>query len=343
MGHVALSALFLGSLALVALLGALAPAGGAPQGSRSVAAVQGGGKRGTSAAQVDPATVTAAELAALRRVPVGTQLTVLPEDVVALPGPLAGSAQDAVLSQAARALRTTLVVGITSNVATQQFRNYVAVYGPSGALLGEVEKVHRVPFGEYVPDRAFFSHLASLSGVPLDAVPGHGDGVLRTPAAGLGTMVSYEVFFAARGRSATRAGAQLLIVPTNTSSYATNQVPSQEIAASRLQAVSEGRDLVQAAPTGFSAIIDHRGRVLERTVLGRRQVLVADVELRTGRTVYEHFGDLPVLVAAAVLLIAGWLAARTGADAGADASDAAARERRRRLTEVAPVARLRNR
>ena len=181
--------------------------------------------------------------------------------------------------------------------------------------MARFEKVHRVPFGEYIPDRAFFSHLANLSAVPLDAIPGHGDGLLKTPTAPIGTMVSYEVFYAARGRIATRAGAQVLIVPTNTSSYSNSQVPTQEIAASRLQAIAEGRDLVQASPTGFSAIVDHDGVVESRSSLGTRQVLFGDVRLRTGATVYERLGDLPVLIAAGLLLVGGWLASLTGAGA----------------------------
>ena len=92
--------------------------------------------------------------------------------------------------------------------------------------------------------------------------------MLVTPAACLGVMVSYEVFYPSRGRVATRAGAQLLVDPTNTSSYLTSQVPTQEIAAAQLQAIAEGRDLVQAAPTGFSAFVDHRGHVLARSRLG---------------------------------------------------------------------------
>jgi apolipoprotein N-acyltransferase len=120
-------------------------------------------------------------------------------------------------------------------------------------------------------------------------------------------MVSYEVFFSQAGRSATRAGAQILIVPTNTSSYATSQVPTQEVAADRLQAIAEGRDLVQTAPTGFSTIVDNQGQVLQRSVLGARQVLVASLALRDGATAYERFGDLPVLVLAAICLLLGWM------------------------------------
>ena len=82
-------------------------------------------------------------------------------------------------------------------------------------------------------------------------------------------MISYEVFYADRGRSSVRDGAQLLIVPTNTSSYSSAQVPTQEIAASEIQAVQQGRDLLQAAPTGYSAAITNRGVLVQRSVLGR--------------------------------------------------------------------------
>ena len=122
-------------------------------------------------------------------------------------------------------------------------------------------------------------------------------------------LVSYEVFYAGRGRSSVRDGAELLVVPTNASSYSASQVPTQELAADRVQAVAEGRDLVQAAPTGLSTVVDAGGTVVERSVLGRRQVLEATVALRTGTTLYERFGDLPVLVLSAVALVLAWVAA----------------------------------
>jgi len=215
-------------------------------------------------------------------------------------------------------------------VSRTQFRNEIVALAPNGRIVSSYEKVHRVPFGEYVPYRGFFEHFANLSAVPLDAIAGHGDGLLRTPSGALGAMVSYEVFFSERGWLPTRAGAQLLIVPTNTSSYATSQVPCQEVAAARLQAIAEGRDLVQAAPTGFSSIIDDDGHVLQRSSLGMRQVLVGDVSLRTGRTVYERFGDLPLLLGAGVLVLAGWLASMTSANT----SDTARHERRARSAPI---------
>jgi apolipoprotein N-acyltransferase len=306
-----------GAVLLVVALGtvsAVAPDGGRATRLLRVAAVRGGGRRGTSEEEVDQATVFSAQLAAtslLQRQDRGhtPELVVWPEDVISLSGPLAGSPQAATMSSLARRLRTTVLAGVTEPVSNTSFRNMVVAWGPNGRIAATYEKVHRVPFGEYVPYRSFFSHFATLSAVPLTAVPGHGSGLVRTPAASLGVMISYEVFYADRGRPSVDAGAELLVVPTNASSYNASQVPTQEVAAARVQAVEEGRDLVQAAPTGFSAIVDNEGDVLQRSVLGRRQVLLATVALRTGRTVYSRVGDLPVLVLAAAALAAGWLRA----------------------------------
>ena len=305
-----------GGLALVAVVGAVvlaahAPDGGPSGGTVTAAAVQGGGVRGLAKAQVNPADVLAAAVAATEplthRAPgSGPQLVLWPEDVVALDGPLDGTSEEAALARLAMSLHATLVVGVTETVSDRTFRNEVVAFGPDGTVVSRYEKVHRVPFGEYVPWRGFFAKLGNLSGVPRDAVPGTGTGVLTTPVGPLGAMISYEVFYAGRGRAPVRAGAQLLIVPTNTSSYATAQIPTQEIAASQVQAVQLGRDLLQAAPTGYSAWITNRGVLVARSVLGARQVVPAVLHRRTGVTVYVRYGDGPVLAACALALAVGW-------------------------------------
>ena len=298
-----------GGIVALAVAGAFAPDGGGAVRTVRVAMVQGGGQRGLSKEQVSPATVYDAQIAATFRVTSirpSPELVLWPEDVVALDHPLAGSPEAAFLSRLAQELGTTLVVGVTEPASSTSFRNEIVAWGPHGHVVGVFEKVHRVPFGEYVPDRSFFSHLADLSGVATDAVPGHGTGLMRTPAGPLGLLVSFEIFYAGRSHSSVHAGAELLAVPTNTSSYATSQVPSQEIAAAVVQAVETGRDLVQAAPTGYSAVITARGVVVARSRLGKRQVLVATVALRRGMTPYDHWGDLPVLIVSALALGAGW-------------------------------------
>jgi apolipoprotein N-acyltransferase len=303
------------AIVVVGVVGAdHAPDGGRSVGTVSTAAVQGGGARGFRKSQIDPAVVLAAQQSETRvlqqldhgRAP---DLVLWPEDVVSLGTPLADSPEEAALAGLARTLHTTLVVGVTETVSATAFRNEIVAWGPDGTLVARFEKVHRVPFGEYVPYRSFFAHLASLSAVPLDAIPGTGTGLLNTPAAPLGAMVSYEVFYADRGRSSVRSGAQLLIVPTNTSSYSTAQVPTQEIAASTVQAVQQGRDLLQAAPTGYSAAITNRGTLLQRSVLGAPQIIAATLSRRDGWTVYVRYGDLPPLGLVALAFVGAWVVA----------------------------------
>jgi apolipoprotein N-acyltransferase len=234
------------------------------------------------------------------------QLILWPENVLDLNEPLQESSEAFQVSQLAEAKSATVVAGITEPVGTSRFRNIAVAWAPSGDIVATYDKVHRVPFGEWIPWRPFFGLLADLSNVPRDAIPGHAPGILHTPAGPLGVMISYEVFYEDAGRAAVRSGAQLLTVPTNTASYATSQVPTQELATARMQAIQEGRDVIQASPTGFTTIIDHRGRVLARSNLGSQQVIEGTPALRTGLTPYARAGDVPVLAAGGLALLVAW-------------------------------------
>ena len=68
--------------------------------------------------------------------------------------------------------------------------------------------------------------------------------------------------------------------------------------------------MVQAAPTGFTAIIDEGGDVLERTSISERAILIDDIELRSGLTWYTRVGDAPWIMLAAVVLLAASIVAR---------------------------------
>lgn len=276
--------------------------------SLSVAIVQGGGRRGLDELQVPPSQVFDAAVSETARVKGHPRFILWPEDVVSMGTErFVGSATERELAEIARSHRATLVAGVTEDVGATRFLNEVVAFSPSGRLVATFEKVHRVPFGEYVPYRSFFKHLANLSDIPRDAVPGRGSGMIRTPAGRFAVMISYEVFFADRGRSGTRAGGQLLLVPTNTSSYSTDQAPSQEIAASQLQALEEGRYLLQSAPTGYSAVVSSSGVVRHRSALSKPDVIETTVPLLSDSTPFEQAGDLPVLIASAILVLAGWV------------------------------------
>jgi apolipoprotein N-acyltransferase len=301
----------LGGIAALAGLATLAPDGRGPHPPRTidVAIVQGGGPRGFRAVESDPRAVLEAHLEVSANLAPPLDLVLWPENTIEV-ATIADTPEAAVLGAVARRVGATVVAGVTEDAGAANFHNVAVAWTPSGEIVDRYVKVHRVPFGEYVPGRALFSRLADLSVIPRDAVAGHGPGLLATPVGRLGVAISFEVFFAERGRAAARAGGEVLLVPTNASSYTTSQVPTQEVAAARLRAWETGRWVVQSAPTGFGAIVDHQGRVLERTRLGEAQILQGGAEMRTGRTLYVRWGDWPVVVVAALAVVAGWVRAR---------------------------------
>jgi apolipoprotein N-acyltransferase len=291
---------------VLAVGGNLAPNGRAV-GSLRMAIVQGGGPRGFTSLQTEEAASYLAQVAASRAVPDGTgngplDLVLWPEDVIHVPQAVDRTQEGRDLAALAARVRATVVAGVVEEIPGG-FHNAAVAWAPEGRIVDQYEKVRRVPFGEYVPLRGLVKHLADLSAVPDDAIPGHGPGVLRTPAGRLGVLISYEVFFANRARSAVRAGGRVLLVPTNAASFSTSQVPTQEVAGARLRAVETGRWVAQAAPTGYSAVIDADGRVVARSRLGKRQVITTIVGLRTGSTPYVRWGDLPVVALAGAAVV----------------------------------------
>lgn len=299
------AAMFPIAVVALPLVGQAAPSGRDVAPMR-VAAVQGGGRRGVRAIHSSPEAVFDAALAATRQVRPPVDLILWPEDVIALDGPVAGTTIAQEVGAVAATNQAALLAGVTEDVGADRFRNAEVVWDGTGQITGRYDKVHRVPFGEYVPGRSFVSHLVSLAVIPRDAISGTGTGEIRTQAGPVGVAISFEVYFSDRTRSAIRAGGQVLLVPTNTASYTTTQVPSSEIASAQLRAWETGRDVVMAAPTGFSAVVDRRGRLVARSHIGRPEVLRAVVQRRTGDTPYVVWGDVPVLVTAGALMAAAW-------------------------------------
>ena len=301
----------------VPVAGLLSPSGaGGHLRPVRVALVQGGGPRGTRAIHTDPEVVFARHIRAAGSVEAPVDLIVFPEGVQQTPVDFTTTGDSAQLAGLATGLGATVVAGVEQDVGVRRYLNEIAVWSPDGSVTGTYVKRHLVPFGEYVPWRSFLAHFFNLNDVPYDAIAGRRPGFLRTPAAPIAVMISYEVFFDDLARSGVRAGGQILVVPTNTASYRSSQVPTQELAADRMRAWETGRWLVQVTPTGYSAIVTPKGRVVARTTLGRAAVVQGRVRREDGRTVYDSLGDAPVALGAlAVLLVAGapgWAAAPVG-------------------------------
>ncbi|MGI8809319.1 MAG: apolipoprotein N-acyltransferase [Acidimicrobiales bacterium] len=298
----------------LAVLGVVAPDGSVDR-RLAVAVVQGGGPRGLRAVGRDPAPVLQRHVDATAGVRLPVDLVLWPEDVVDVAREVSATPEGATLSTLADSLDATLVAGVVQDEGDDRFRNSAVPWGPDGIMYPRYDKVHRVPFGEWVPARGFFDRIADLSAVPRDAIIGRGPAVVDTPVGRLGVVISYEVFFPERARDAVRSGGRVVLVPTNAASYRDAQIPSQQVAVARLRALETGRWVVQAAPTGYSAVVDQRGRVRSQGGLGGAEVLHAGVDLRTGHTLYVTTGSTPWLVVAALILVFGmrkpkWLIGR---------------------------------
>jgi apolipoprotein N-acyltransferase len=282
---------------------------GTPVERIDVALVQGGGPQGTISSETEERHVYERHLEASADVPEGTELVVWPEDVVDLDGPLAGSPEADTLAALARRLDATLVVGVIEDEG-DRFRNAAVAFGPDGEIVDRYEKVRRVPFGEYVPLRRLLAPFGPTDLVPRDAIVGTGPAVLDTAVGRLGVVVSWEVWFGDRARDAIGHGGRVLLNPTNGSSFSGTVVQTQQIAASRLRAIETGRWALQVAPTGFTAMIDDTGTVLQRSGISEQTVLSGPVELREGQTIATRVGDWLAVGLAVAALAAAWVVDR---------------------------------
>ena len=307
----------LAALAAVALLllvaATVAPTGHAVATAR-ITFVQGGGPQGTHAIETDPRLVFQRHLEASRQIaPGSTDLVVWPENVIDVAEFSTSAERTAVAAEAAR-LGVAFVVGITEDAGREHFRNAQVVVLPDGSLGGRYDKVRVVPFGEWLPFRSLIELIPGqrTDEVGRDAIAGHGPAVVDTPAGPMAVAISWEIFFGGRVRDGVSHGGQVVLNPTNGSSYTGTVLQTQQIASSRLRALESGRWVVQAAPTGFSAFVTPSGKVIGRTSVSEPAVGVHEVALRSGQTIYTRVGDRPIIAAAVLLLAVAWLLDRRG-------------------------------
>jgi apolipoprotein N-acyltransferase len=297
--------------AVVVAGGMLAPRGD-DVGTASVALVQGGGKQGTRKTDAGVIEVFERHVEATALVDPPVDLVVWPEDVIDTDGAFDDDPWADVVGDLADDIGAPMLVGTVEGAGPEHFRNAAVLVDADGDIAGRYDKVHRVPFGEFVPFRSLLELVAGDALPDRDAVIGELPGYLDVPGpvGRVAVPISWEIFFPDRTREGVEDGARLVLNPTNGASFSGTIVQSQQVASSRLRAIETGRWVAQVAPTGFTAVIDDEGRVLERTAISERRVIQREVTLRDGLTIYTRVGNAPALLAAALLIAAGWLVER---------------------------------
>jgi apolipoprotein N-acyltransferase len=204
-------------------------------------------------------------------------------------------AYSARVSNLAKELGTSLIVSspaMEKGVMKDRYYNSAFLIDRDGTTLGRADKVHLVPFGEYVP-------LAKLLPFVNKMVEGIGDfssGETITPLPArfgkLGMLVCFEGIFPEISREYVRKGATVLVNITNDAWFGRSSAPYQHLSMTVFRAVENRVPLVRAANTGITAIIDSRGHIVRMTGLFHEALLTGEIRTGTTTTFYTRYGDV---------------------------------------------------
>lgn len=171
-----------------------------------------------------------------------------------------------------------------------EYYNSLYMISPGGLLPWRFDKVHLVPFGEYVPLVGLLPFLKTLVREVSSFTPGRSTLPLPGPVGPIGAAVCYEVAFPALAADEVKSGAGVLVTITNDGWYGDSAAPRQHLALAILRAAENRRYLVRAANTGISAIVDPTGRVVQRLAFGREGLIAAEISAGEGVTPIASWG-----------------------------------------------------
>lgn len=274
-------------------------------GSMRVAAVQ----PNTHAGYFDPENDPAANLRATVQATVpaigaGADLVVWPEGA-AMFDPTTDEGLQRQLQVVAQAVGAPLLTGAITQRDSKTYNSSV-LWTTTAGITGLYDKVRPVPFGEYVPDRAFWTPFAPdlLRLVGRDYTPGTRSSVMVVGQTRIGVNICFDVVDDGLILGSVRDGAEVLIAQTNNADFGDTDENVQQLAIARLRAIETGRSLVSDSTVASTTAIGPDGAILAAAAPFRTQTLVVDVPLATGITPAVSFG---VPLGATIALLGGVL------------------------------------
>ena len=189
------------------------------------------------------------------------------------------------------------------------------------ALWGRYDKIHLVPFGEYVPlQRLFFFADAIANGNTGNTTPGQKVVVFEPPGYRFGCVICYEVIYGDLDRRFVKQGAQFLTTITNDAWFGRTSAPYQHHANLVFRAVENRVYFARAANTGISSLVSPVGRVEVASEIFQPAALSVDLRLGPAwTTFYTRVGDLFAYLCALLVLVGavyGWRFRARGKEAG---------------------------
>ena len=213
------------------------------------------------------------------------------------------------VAELARQRATPLLVGSLEGrlARPDTIFNRAYLLDDQGVLHDHADKVHLVPFGEYLPFPWFFGYLGGLTAQSGRFTHGLSFKKLQLDRTGpaFGVFICYESIFPAITRQLTQMGATFLINTTNDAWFGLSAAPHQHFAMAVVRAVETGRPVVRAANTGISGLIGPTGEVVARTGLFATQAIRVELKPQTQLSPYTRYGDVLLVLAALFLAAVG--------------------------------------
>jgi apolipoprotein N-acyltransferase len=193
----------------------------------------------------------------------------------------------------------------------QRVYNSLLVVDDQGRIAGVYDKIHLVPFGEFLPFQDLLESLGvmQLTGVRGGFAAGASSGILSIAGAPPArALICYEIIFPDEiARDGARPG--WLLNVTNDAWFGSSAGPHQHFHQAQVRGVEQGLPVARAANTGISAVIDPYGRILAEIGLGERGVADVDLPKVGPKTIFVQFGTI-LEISVLMLALLGWIACR---------------------------------
>jgi apolipoprotein N-acyltransferase len=151
-------------------------------------------------------------------------------------------------------------------------------------------KQHLTPFGEYIPLRSLASAISPYTDRVKDFESGNGQVFFSVKEAVIAPVICFELVDDELLHKAA-VSSNILAVQTNSATFGMSAESAQQLEMTRVRAIEHGRSIVSVSTTGYSAIIDSKGKVLQKTSMGTADSIRAEVSLINGTTPRDAAGD----------------------------------------------------
>ena len=185
--------------------------------------------------------------------------------------------------------------------------NSAFLLSPEGGIAGRYDKMHLVPYGEYVPLKGLFFFVDKMVEGIGDFRPGKSISLMPLPDSDFGVLICYEIIFPDLTRRFVKQGADFLVNITNDAWFGNTSAPYQHFSMAVVRAIENKRYIARAANTGISGIISPIGEIEAASVVFSEASLVGSVSPLQLTTLYTRYGDvfaISITFAAMMLLAA---------------------------------------